>query len=298
MTRFQIFLVTGAILACGAAQASGQVKTDLVNEQGATAPCIGIGPVGGPVAKKCVEMVLQAGFLRVDDVGQTGFTIGKSGKEDGVITEVQPGSAAAQAGLKVGDEVVSVEDRSVKPTPGRIAAKATFGKRNEVLHLTVRRAGAEQEVNLTRSAQNAPAGPKSPNMFVQVRPVIDWRSKFVPCMGVGPLGPAAIEVCANRFKPYGFIKTGEFGATGFQLNLEREDAAIISSVEPDSAAAKAGVQVGDEIVAVEGQPLTASMGEEAAQQLFGKIGDQFHIKVQRGTEQKTFVLKLAAKSAT
>jgi S1-C subfamily serine protease len=287
-----------ALCACGAAQGFGQFKTELVNDEGATAPCMGIGPVGGPAAKKCVELVLQERFLRVDDVGQTGLTIGKSGKDDGVITAVQSGSSAEQAGLQVGDVISAVEDHAVKPTPGRMAAKAIFGKRGETVHLKIRRNGAEQELSFVRAAQNAPQGPKSPNMFIQVRPVVDWRSKFVPCMGMGPLGPAAIEVCVNRFKPYGFIKSGEYGSTGLQLNLERADAAIISAVEPDSAAAKAGVQAGDEIVAVEGQPLSASLGEEASEQLFGKAGDQFHVKVQRGQEEKTVVLKLGAKPAS
>jgi predicted metalloprotease with PDZ domain len=292
-----VLVAMAALCSLGTTQAFCQFKTDLVNEEGATAPCMGIGPVGGPAAKKCVELVLQEGFLRVDDVGQTGLTFGKAGKDDGVITAIQSGSSAEQAGLQVGDVITAVEDHAVKPTPGRMAAKATFGRRGETLHLKIRRNGAEQEVSFVRVAQNAPQGPKSPNMFIQVRPVVDWRSKFVPCMGMGPLGPAAIEMCVNRFKPYGFIKSGDCGSTGLQLNLERPDAAIVSAVEADSAAAKAGVQVGDEIVAVEGQPLTASVGEEASEQLFGKAGDQFHVKVQRGQEEKTVVLKLGAKPA-
>jgi C-terminal processing protease CtpA/Prc len=67
-------------------------------------------------------------------------------------------------------------------------------------------------------------------------------------------------------------------------------------VDPGSAAAKAGIQPGDEIVAVEGHPLTASTGEEAKERIFGKVGDQFHVTVRRGETDKTVELQLAAKA--
>jgi C-terminal processing protease CtpA/Prc len=241
-------------------------------------------------------MFQQAGFIRTNEVGFSGLTIGVAGKDDGVIVAVQSESAAAHAGLQAGDAITAVEDKPVNPTPGTIAAKAVFGQRGEALHLTVRRGGAEREVNLVRSAQSAPAGPKSPSMFLMVRPLIDWRGQFVPCLGAGPAAPVALSYCANHFKPYGFIKLGEFGSTGFQLDLAREDSATVSAVEPDSVAAKAGIQLRDEIVAVEGHPLTASVGEAATEQLFGKIGDQFHVTVRRGQTDTTFVLQLAAKT--
>jgi C-terminal processing protease CtpA/Prc len=56
------------------------------------------------------------------------------------------------------------------------------------------------------------------------------------------------------------------------------------------------VQPGDEIVAVEGQPLTASRGEEASELLFGKSGDQLQVKVQRGRANPTLELVLASKA--
>jgi C-terminal processing protease CtpA/Prc len=257
---------------------------------------MGIGPVGGPLAKKCAEMAEQAGFIRVTEVGFAGLTIGNTGKDDGVILAVQKKSAAAHAGLEVGDAITAVEDKPVKPTPGKIAAKAIFGRRGEALHLTVRRNGVLQEVSLVRSPQSAPAGPKSPNMFVMVRPMINWRGQFVPCMGAGPLAPAAFEMCNSRFKPHGYIKTGEFSSTGLQIDLVREDSAIVSAVEPDSAAGKTGILPGDEIVEVEGHTLTASVGETVTERIFGKIGDQFHVTVRRGQTDKTVLLQLSAKT--
>jgi len=262
------------LLACGAAQSFGQFNIELINQEGATAPCVGIGPVGGPLAKKCAELAEQAGFIRVDEVGFAGLTIGTTGKDDGVILAIQKESAATHAGLEVGDAITAVEDKPVKPTPGIIAEKAMFGRRGEALHLTLRRKGALQEVSLVRSPRSAPAGPKSPNMFIMVRPLINWRGQFVPCMGAGPLAPVALDMCDNRFKPYGYIKSGEFSSTGLQLDLVHDDSAIVSTVEPNSAAGKAGILPGDEIVEVDGHPLTASVGETATERIFGKIGDK------------------------
>jgi C-terminal processing protease CtpA/Prc len=85
----------------------------------------------------------------------------------------------------------------------------------------------------------------------------------------------------KHFRPYGFIKTGDFGSTGLQLYLSRKDKATISAAEPDSTAAKAGIQPADTIMEVECQPLTASTGEEAKKRLFGKVRDQFQLNVRR-----------------
>lgn len=296
LTGFRVLWLGSLMLACGAAQSFGQFKIELINQDGATAPCVGIGPVGGPLAKKCAELAEQAGFIRMNEAGFAGMTIGTTGKDDGVILAVQKESAAMHAGLEVGDVIIAVEDKPVKPTPGIIAEKAMFGRRGETVHLTVRRNGALQEVSLVRSPQTAPAGPKSHNMFIMVRPLINWRGQFVPCMGAGPLAPAALAMCDNRFKPYGYIKAGEFATTGLQLDLVREDSAAVSAVEPGSAAGTTGILPGDEIVEVEGHPLTASVGETVTARIFGKIGDQFRVTVRRGQTDKTVLLQLAAKT--
>src|SRR5579864_1763150 len=53
---------------------------DLINGQGATAPCVGIGI--GPIAElleKCAKGFEQGGFIRDDQVGVSGLTIGEGG---------------------------------------------------------------------------------------------------------------------------------------------------------------------------------------------------------------------------
>ncbi len=280
-------------LSAVATQGLAQIKTVLVNPQGATAPCIGIGPIAAPIAKKCVDLFEQAGFLRTTDVGYSGLTIGSKGKDDGVVLSIDAQSPAAHAGLVVGDIVTAVAGKPVMPTPGAIAAKAVFGQRGDTLQLTVMRGGSKVGATFVRAQQNAPPGPKSPGFLIMVKPMFNWQNQVIPCIGAGPAAMAAIEYCYSHFKPFGFIKAGDLGSAGFEIDLAAEDKASISKVDPDSPASKAGLQPGDEIVAVNGQSLATSKGETATELLFGKTGDKINVTVQRGQDDPTVELVLA-----
>jgi S1-C subfamily serine protease len=282
-------------LACAAVQGLGQVKTELLNQQGATAPCIGIGPVGGPAAKKCASLFEQAGFIRSDQLGYSGLTISTAGSNDGTITAIDPQSSAAKAGFLVGDTITAVNGRPSQPTPGMVAAKAVFGQRGDTLNLTLKRGGSQVNVSMVRALQTAPAGPTTSGFMTVVKEMINWQNQFAPCIGMGPAAMASIQYCYSHYKPYGFIKAEELGSTGFQIDLANANKALVTTVDPASPAAKAGVQPGDEIVAVGGQPLTASMGEAATELLFGKTGDRLNVTVQRGKSDPTIELVLASK---
>jgi S1-C subfamily serine protease len=271
----------------------GQFKTELVNDEGATAPCMGIGPIGAPAARKCVELFQNAGFIRADEVGVSGLVIGTSDKEDGIVTGVAPGSPGAQAGVAVGDVILTINGTPVKPAPGEVATRLLFGKKNEEMSLTVERGETTRAYKVVRWAEQPPPDtPKSTSFFMSVKPLINWRGKFVPCLGVGPAGAAAIAYCDSHFKPYGYIKVGERGSIGLKVNPQ--DASILS-VDPDSPGASAGIQAGDHLTAVDGKTLAGGAGEGANQGLFGKVGDQFKITVQRLGSDTPLFLTLAEK---
>ena len=283
------------LLACAAAQGFGQVVSELINQQGATAPCVGIGPIGGPAAKKCASLFKQAGFILSGQVGYSGLTLSTAGSNDGTITAIDPQSPAAAAGFQVGDLITAVNGKPAEPTPGMMAAKAVFGLRGDTLNLTLKRGSSQVNVNLVRAAQTAPAGPTTSGFMTEVKEMINWQNQFAPCIGIGPAAPAAIQFCYSHFKPYGFIRADQLGSTGFQIDLANQSHALVIAVDPGSPAAKAGVQPGDEIVAVAGQPLTASRGETANELLFGKTGDSLKVTVQRGQQDPTIELVLASK---
>jgi len=285
----------GAVLVCAGVRSFAQIETELVNQQGATAPCIGVGPIGGPAAKKCAVLFEQAGFIVNSQLGYSGLTIGTKGDSDGAITAIDPQSPAADAGFKVGDTITAINGKPAAPTPGMMAAKGVFGPRGATLHLTLKRGGSPLDVSLIRAPQDAPKGPTASGFMTSVKDMINWRGQFAPCIGIGPAAPVAIESCYKHFEPYGFIKAAEFGSTGFQIDQENKSKALVTTVDAGSPAFKAGIQPGDEIVAIEGQPLSASKGEAAGEMLFGKIGDPFKVTVQRGQSASTIELTLAAK---
>jgi len=293
-TRIFLSFLAAALLAFAASPATAQIVTELVNPQGATAPCTGIGPIAAPVVKKCITLFEQAGFIVNNQLGYSGLTISAKGATDGAITAVDPQSPAAAAGFKVGDSITAINAKPVAPTPGAMAAKGVFGQRGATLHLTLKRAGSQVDVSLVRAAQNAPAGPTASGFMLSVKDMINWQNQFAPCIGAGPAAPAALEFCYGHFKPYGFIKASELGSTGFQID-QANSKALVTKVDPGSPASKAGVEPGDEIVAIEGQPLTASKGEAANEMLFGKIGDQLKITIHRGQSVSAIDLVLAAK---
>ncbi len=279
--------------------AFAQVKYDLLNEVGATAPCVGIG-IGVALAKKCATWAEREGFVRVGDVGTDGLTIGSDGKDDGVITGVQTGSPAAMAGFLVGDRILSVDGRAAQWTPAMEVAHQAFGERGKPVQLTVTSAaaGASKQIELVRGEAPAPPGvPKSDSMFVQLTPLVDWRGRFVPCSSAGPLGAATVAFCVSHFKPWSYVRVKELGSIGFALDSGAKDSAVVSSVDPASSAAKAGLAIGDKVLAVDGKPLAGSAGALARERLFGKAGDAHAVLVERGGSQVSMNLVLARKTS-
>jgi C-terminal processing protease CtpA/Prc len=275
------------------APAVAQVEKSLLNEEGVEAPCLGIG-VGMALVSKCVKMAEEQGFIRVNEVGYSGLTVGTTGDDDGKVTAVAPGSPAATAGFALGDMVVAVNGKAAKRTPGTIAYSEIFGGKGQEVVLKTKRAGAETEIKLVRAQAPAPANAPKGSMLLMVHPLVDWHGQFIPCMGAGPAAALSFSYCNKKFEPHGYVKTSELGTTGIQLDMERKDAAMVTAVDSGSPAATAGVQAGDEIIEVGGKPLTASVGENANEEMFAKVGATVQVTVHRGSADKTIAVTLAA----
>jgi S1-C subfamily serine protease len=272
---------------------SAQVVYELYNEQGASAPCLGIG-LGVFIVKRCVSAFEKAGFVRSKDIGSTGLTLGNEGATDGVVTAVAAGSPAALAGIAVGDVVLRVDDHPAAPTPADVLAQRGFGKRGDEIHLKIRREGAEQDLVFTHQPKEPPPPPKGEGMMTSERPIINWRGQFAPCMGFGPGAILAYSICDKLFAPYGFISMKEFSTPGFTFDPARPGG-IVSAVDADSPAAKAGLKPGDEVVELNGKPLTGSAGDNAKMLLFGKIGQTHLVVFRHEKEEKKVTLTLAPK---
>lgn len=90
--------------------------------------------------------------------------------------------------------------------------------------------------------------------------------------------------------PLLFLSPAADGWLGIFLE-DRSDAAIVAEVIPDSPAAKAGLQAGDELLAVDDQA-TATRDQFVAAIRKGKPGDRVSIKLRRAGQEQIVVVRL------
>ena len=84
--------------------------------------------------------------------------------------------------------------------------------------------------------------------------------------------------------------TGSFGGIGIYMGFKDNKVSVISVMD-DSPAAKAGIQANDEILAVDGVPVTEIQPEEVAIHIRGEVGTEVTLSVRRnGAEDKEFVI--------
>ncbi|HEX4039586.1 MAG TPA: PDZ domain-containing protein [Acidobacteriaceae bacterium] len=292
-------LATLILIACLSVPLRAQVKIESINDEGVTAPCMGIG-IGVLLERKCLAMVSQEGFVRQNEIGRTGMTLGTSGDQDGVITAIDSGSPADQAGLKIGDQVVAVDAIATRRTPGSIVEEQVFGAKGQTVQLHLRSGPTERDVELRRASWKPPSQPKSPGMLISLRPLMDWRGKWVPCMSaVGPSAVAVFAYCDSHYGKLGYVRASDLGTTGMVMDTTRTDAAVVEDVAPNSPAAAAGIHAGDVVVSVEGKALSASIGSWAQILLFGALGAKHTVTLQdpaaqASAGQRTVALTLAA----
>lgn len=95
-----------------------------------------------------------------------------------------------------------------------------------------------------------------------------------------------------EFKFYLESHKGSFGGVG--LSLQKQDAKlVIISVQPGSPADKAGLMIGDEIVAVDGKSVIGYTTQEAAMLLRGEVGTEVAVTFLRDGVEQTVTLKRA-----
>lgn len=83
---------------------------------------------------------------------------------------------------------------------------------------------------------------------------------------------------------------GSFGGVGIYMGFKDNKVSVISVME-NSPAAKAGMEANDEILAVDGTPVTEMQPEEVAIHIRGKVGTDVTLSVRRnGTETREFVI--------
>ena len=168
-----------------------------------------------------------------------------------VVGDVVPGSPAAVAGIKPGEEIVAVSNRKTRDW-------------DEVDSALLMAAGQEEPVEL-RLAPASSGGGQDLTSTVRLR---DWRVS-------GKAGASALT---------------ESGIIPWQPKLE----AVIGGLMPGEAAEKAGLQVGDRILAVDGQAVSDWMAWVA--HLRASPGKTLKLDVMRHGEPVSLSLTPSRKS--
>ncbi len=84
---------------------------------------------------------------------------------------------------------------------------------------------------------------------------------------------------------------GEFGGLGIEVTMENGVIKVVSPID-DTPAAKAGIQSGDLIFALDGEPVQGLTLQEAVEKMRGKVGSTIKISVRRASVKEPFDLSL------
>ena len=100
----------------------------------------------------------------------------------------------------------------------------------------------------------------------------------------------AFGICSVGVSVYDFVRQRISGPPGWigATFWEREDALVVHGSRPNTAAAAAGLIADDEIISVDGLPVTQIGVRDAYRRLFGPVGTQVHVVVRRRTTTNTY----------
>jgi carboxyl-terminal processing protease len=97
------------------------------------------------------------------------------------------------------------------------------------------------------------------------------------------LDPHSSYMNPKNYKDMQVQTRGEFGGLGIEVTMENGVIKVVSPID-DTPAAKAGLQSGDLIFALDGEPVQGMTLQEAVDKMRGKIGSTIKISVKRGTK--------------
>jgi carboxyl-terminal processing protease len=97
---------------------------------------------------------------------------------------------------------------------------------------------------------------------------------------LGSLDPHSSYMNPKTYKDMQIQTKGEFGGLGIEVTMENGIIKVVSPID-DTPAAKAGLQAGDLIFALDGEPVQGLTLQEAVEKMRGKVGTSIKISVRR-----------------
>ncbi len=102
--------------------------------------------------------------------------------------------------------------------------------------------------------------------------------------------PHSLYMNADRFEQLKEHTEGEFGGIGVTMGFKDSKVTIISVLD-DTPGEHAGLEAGDEIMAVDGTPVSEMQPEEVAMHIRGEVGTDVTLTIRRaGEEDKDYTL--------
>lgn len=135
-------------------------------------------------------------------------------------------------------------------------------------------------------------------------PLVNLRGEVV---GINELGGSGVGFAIpsnlaahvlNQALTFGEVRRGWFGVTLYPVErMDRKNGALVSSIQPGGPAARAGIEPGDVLLAVNGVPCDAVHFEDvpAVYKLLAdfEAGQRVSVRMQRGDELKTTEVEVA-----
>ncbi len=97
------------------------------------------------------------------------------------------------------------------------------------------------------------------------------------------LDPHSSYMNPKSYKDMQVQTKGEFGGLGIEVTMENGVIKVVSPID-DTPAFKAGIQPGDLIFALDGEPVQGLTLQEAVEKMRGKVGAPIKISIRRGTK--------------
>lgn len=104
--------------------------------------------------------------------------------------------------------------------------------------------------------------------------------------------PHSLYMNADRFEQLKEHTEGEFGGIGVTMGFKDSKVTIISVLD-DTPGQHAGLEAGDEIMAVDGTPVSEMQPEEVAMHIRGEVGTKVVLTIERDGETQDYTIERA-----
>lgn len=105
------------------------------------------------------------------------------------------------------------------------------------------------------------------------------------------LDPHSAYLNEDSFDDMQVRTRGEFGGLGIEVTMENGLVKVVSPID-DTPAFRAGVQSGDYIVEIDGEPVVSMTLNEAVEKMRGKVGTDIKLVIRRETEAEPLEITL------